>query len=318
MLIGNQTHQFDFVATPLTLPANVKLGYTHGICVDVDDNLFVFNQSQTAVLCFNAFGEYQHSWGEEFAHGAHGMRLVNEDYSQFLYLTDYEHHRVFKMTLRGGEIYRLGVPPRHDLYEQASQYKPTDVCVGPHGGLYVFDGYGKSYVHRYDRHGKYLSSFGGVGTKSGSLDCPHGGWVDTRRAEAELYVADRGHNRIAVFGLDGVYRREVRHPQMERPCGLYQYSDELYVPDLNGRLIVLDKNDAVTAVLGENAGVAATPGWPNVGPDKLVDGKFNSPHACCVNSKGDVWVAEWINTGRVVKLVRKSPEPSLVRTEPAK
>lgn len=317
MLIGTQTHQFEFNATPLRLPANLKLGYTHGICVDTDDNLYVFNQAQQAVLVFDPFGEYQRGWGEEFAHGAHGMRLTNEDYAQFLYLTDYEHHRVFKTTLRGGEVYRLSVPPRHDLYDGPGDYKPTDACVAPDGRLFVFDGYGKSLVHLYDRKGKYVSSFGGAGAKPGSLDCPHGGWVDTRRATPELYVADRGHGRIAVFDLDGQFKREVRHAQLERPCGMYQYSDELYVPDLNGRLVVLDRNDAVAAVLGDNPGISKQPGWPNLGADKLVTGKFNSPHACCVNSRGDVWVAEWVNTGRVVKLVRKSPEPSRVRTEPA-
>jgi len=34
-------------------------------------------------------------------------------------------------------------------------------------------------------------------------------------------------------------------------------------------------------------------------------GKFNSPHACRVDPKsGDLFVVEWISTGRVTKLKR--------------
>jgi len=33
--------------------------------------------------------------------------------------------------------------------------------VAPNGDLYVTDGYASDYVHRFDRDGKYLKSFGG-------------------------------------------------------------------------------------------------------------------------------------------------------------
>jgi hypothetical protein len=305
MLIGNDPYQFEVIDTFGHLPVNVKLGYTHGICVDTKDNVYVFNQSPTAVVLFDRHGAYQRSWGEEFRLGAHGMRLTDEEHHEFLYLTDYERHDVTKTSRRGEMQFRLKMPPRRDIYGSPSEFKPTDVCVAPNSDIYVFDGYGKPYVHVYDYVGKYKGSIGGPGKGEGQLDCPHGGWIDTRRVEPELYVADRGNSRIQVFSLEGKFRRIISDPAIKQPCGFYQFFDEMWVPDLQARLVLLDKHDKVAAVLGDNPEAPTTPGWPNI-QDKLVPGKFNSPHACCVDTYGDVYVAEWISTGRITKLVRKS------------
>ena len=317
MLIGNPSLLFEVNHHFGKLPPNVHPGYTHGVCVDNDDNVYVFNQATSAILLFNRYGEYQRSWGEEFQHGAHGMRLVDEQSHQFLYLTDYEKQVVVKMTLHGKEHLRLEVPPRKDIYAGPHEFKPTDVCVSPVGDIYVFDGYGKPYVHVYDHKAHYLMSIGGPGKGPGQFDCPHGGWIDTRRTPAELYVADRGNNRIQVFSLDGKFKRIISHPEIERPCGFYQYADELWVPDLNARVVVLDKDDKVAVVLGDNPEAPKTEGWPNI-HDKLQVGKFNSPHALCIDTRGDVYVVEWISSGRITKLTRKSDVPPLGQPKPGR
>ena len=314
LTIGTDPYQYEFQDFFLQLPANLKLGYTHGVCVDTKDNVYVFNQSPSAVLLFNRHGEFQRSWGDEFQHGAHGMRLTDEDYAEFLYLTDYETHSVTKSSLRGLQQFRLGLPPRHDLYNAPSEYKPTDCCVAPDGTIFVADGYGKPYVHKYNRQGKYLISFGGAGAAEGKFNCPHGLWVDTRRSDPELYVADRGNHRIQVFDLDGKFRRIIQHPQLPMPTGFYQYGPDLFVADLHAAVVVLDGKDEVAAVLGSDPEAPGRPGWPNV-PDTLQAGKFNSPHAIAIDTHGDLYVAEWISTGRVTKLIRKSPPPELMRPQ---
>jgi len=257
------------------------------------------------VLMFDPNGKFQRSWGGEFQRGAHGMFLDNEGHEEYLYLTDYEMPAVVKATTHGQVQWQQGVPPRPDIYKSNADFKPTDVAVSPTGDVYVFDGYGKSYVHVYDRHGRYQGSIGEPGKAEGQLDLPHGGWIDTRKTEPELYVADRGNNRIQVFTLDGKFKRIISGPDIKQPCDFYQSGDDLYVPDLQARLVVLDINDKVVAVLGDNPEAPQTPGWPNI-PDKLSPGKFNSCHACCVDSSGDVYVVEWISTGRILKLVRQT------------
>ena len=307
MLIGTDSLRFEVIENFGNLPDYVKLGYTHGVCVDIEDNVYVFNQGETAVLTFDRHGKFIRSWGSEFMHGAHGMRLTREGLNQYLYLTDHERHEVVKFTLRGIEQLRLGMPPRSDIYSSPNDFKPTDVCVAPTGDIYVCDGYGKPYIHIYGRHGKLKHTIGGPGSGEGQFNCPHGVWIDTRRPEPELYVADRGNNRIQVFSLAGDFKRIISHPELKQPCGFYQYKDELWIPDLQARLVVLDGHDKVVAVLGDNPEAPATAGWPNI-QDKLIPGKFNSPHACCVDAYGDVYVVEWISTGRITKLVRKSAD----------
>jgi hypothetical protein len=60
-------------------------------------------------------------------------------------------------------------------------YSPTNIAFHPtDGSFYVADGYGSSYVHRYDAKGGYLSTFGGRGSGEGQLNVPHGIITDTR------------------------------------------------------------------------------------------------------------------------------------------
>jgi len=65
-------------------------------------------------------------------------------------------------------------------------------------------------------------SIGGPGSGEGQFNCPQGGWIDTRRPDAELHVADRGNHRIQVFSLDGTFRRIITDPEILQPCGFYQ------------------------------------------------------------------------------------------------
>ena len=78
----------------------------------------------------------------------------------------------------------------------------------------------------------------------------------------------------------------------------------------NPHVVVMDANDKVVAVLGDNPEAPKTKGWPNI-QSTLTNGKFNSCHACCVDSNGDAYVVEWISTGRIIKLVRKSAIPEM-------
>ena len=39
-------------------------------------------------------------------------------------------------------------------------------------------------------------------------------------------------------------------------------------------------------------------------PDKWMDGQFVHPHDACFAPNGDIYVAEWVATGRITKLER--------------
>ena len=114
----------------------------------------------------------------------------------------------------------IGTPAESGLYDAERKFIPTDVAVAPNGDIYIADGYGQNWVHRYTAKGEYIASIGGFGHEPGKLRCPHGVSVDTRRGEPELYVADRANHRIQVFSLEGELRRIIDE-NMDLPCNFF-------------------------------------------------------------------------------------------------
>jgi hypothetical protein len=312
MILGTGSHRYEVNHNWAKLPAGKHFGYTHGVVCDKNDNVYIFHQPasnpannggwQDALVVFDRDGNFKTSWAPEYAKGAHGLYYSVENGTEYLYLTDYELRQCDKWTLDGKKVLAFPIPPKPEIY-MGQPYRPTDCCVAPNGDVYVFDGYGQPYVHCYDKNAKYKFSIGGPGKEAGQLSCPHAGNIDHRHGEPELYVADRGNNRIQVFTLDGKHKRFITEEQ-NMPCNFAYYKDEIYIPDLISRLTILDKNDKLIAHIGFGETMSKTPGWPNI-QDKLQPGVFSSPHQCRVDSRGDVYVVEWISTGRVTKLTRQ-------------
>jgi DNA-binding beta-propeller fold protein YncE len=311
MTLGGGTHTYEWQGDWARLPAGVKPGRTHGVVVDGRDNVYAFNTSKNAVMKFDRQGNYLGSWGEAFAEGAHGMYLSAEAGEEYLYLTDTVRHLVVKTTLDGREIHRLATPPLPEVYTSPEKYTPTDTAVAPNGDVYVCDGYGQSWIHRYDRNGKYMHSWGGQGSEPGKMQCPHGIWIDTRRNEPRVYVADRANVRIQIFTLDGEHGGFVEG-MFRAPCCFYEHKGDLVVPDLYGRVTILDENDRLITHLGDSPAFELPgspkekiPDWPNIPRERQKAGEFISPHGACVDSHGDIYVGEWVIDGRLTKLVRR-------------
>jgi len=206
-----------------------------------------------------------------------------------------------KTTLDGCEMLTLGVPDLPEVYGEDRKFVPTDVAVAPNGDIYVSDGYGQSWIHHYDKEGQRIRSWGGRGSEPGRLNCPHGISVDLRHGEPELYVADRGNRRIQVFSMDGVHKRFLDH-DMDMPCSFYFAGDEMFFPDLHSRVTIFDANDRLITHLGEDQQAYKQKGWPDLPSEYFRTGRFSSPHGVCVDSKGNVYVSEWIAVGRMTKL----------------
>ena len=303
VILGAGSHVYELIPQWGQLPEGVKYGYTHGVVIDSRNRVLVHNQSKDAVILFDEGGKFIKSWGADFEKGAHGMFLSKEGGVEYLCLADYVRHIVAKTTLDGERVWTLGFPEEAGVYQNAEQYRPTNVAVAPNGDFYVADGYGLSWVHHYDSKARYIRSWGGKCAEAGKLDCPHGIWVDTRGKEPILVVADRGNQRLQTFTLDGRHLGFVTD-ELRRPCHFDQYKDELYIPDLHGRVTIFGKDNRLITHLGDNPGVWDVKGWPNLPRSQWTDGRFISPHAACVDQRGDIYVAEWIAEGRVTKLRR--------------
>jgi len=93
------------------------------------------------------------------------------------------------------------------------------------------------------------------------------------------------------------------------PANVDRLGDLLLVPDLSARITLLDKDNKMIH-LGED------PAWrESVLKDKMamrrnptvwVSGKFVHPHDACFDPSGNIFVAEWVDTGRISKLRKVS------------
>jgi DNA-binding beta-propeller fold protein YncE len=299
--MGNANYDYEVVAGWAKTPESHKLGYTHGIVTDGLDQVYVFHTGTPSIFKFDRDGNFLSAFGDRFGEGAHGFYLHLEETGEYLYVTDIARGLMVKMTLNGEEVMTIGVPDLPEVYDAERKYMPTDVAVGPNGDIYIADGYGQSWIHVYTSAGERKKSWGGKGSDPGRFDCPHGISVDLRSGVPEIYVADRGNHRIQVFTPEGEFKRII-DKDMDLPCSFFFFEGKMYIPDLNSRVSIYDRNDRLCAHLGEDQQAYKQEGWPNLAKPYYRSDRFSSPHGVCVDSEGSIYVAEWIHDGRLTKL----------------
>ncbi len=306
--LGAGAHVYEWVPDWLRLPdGQAELGNTHGeVVVDRAGNLYINTDTEQAVMVFAPDGTHLRSWGAEFANGLHGMCLVEEDDGEFLYFVHFGRHEYVKATLTGEIVWRRGPPEASGKYASPEQFRPTSIAVAPDGGFFVADGYGEHWVHQFDADGTWVRALGGPGSEPGRFQTPHGVWVDTRGAQPVLVVADRENNRLQRFDMDGELLGVV-DGMLRRPCKIQQRGEYLVVPDLAGRVTILDGDDELVTHLGDNPdpGKRANNGVPR---EAWADGEFLAPHSAVWDADGNLYVMDWNRHGRVTMLRRIATE----------
>ena len=303
MQVGSGLYTYQWIEGWAKVPAGKQTGYTHGVVTDKNDNVYIFNQSEDAMMIFDADGNFISSWGKAFAAGAHGLVIHEEAGVEYLYLSDIELKAVVKTTLDGKELMRIGMPPHAPTQAAPEKYVPTWTTIGPNGDIYIADGYGLFYIHQYDKAGNYIRSWGGPGDSEGLMNCPHGITVVETNGTHEIYVADRGNVRLQVFTLAGKHKRSIT-ADMLHPDVVFEKNGVRYIPDLFSRVTLFDANDKLICHLGEYPEGKEVAGWPNVAQEELHAGKFSAPHSVWVDSQDDMYVVEWHDKGRITKLKR--------------
>lgn len=300
--LGGGAFRYRWVHDWGRLPDNKEIGNTHGcMVVDKQGRILVNTDTEQAVMIYSPDGKVVGSWGKEYRGGLHGMCLRVEDGQEVLYLAHTSRHEVLKATIDGKVLWTIGWPEASGIYAKEGEYNPTAITVAPDGRIYVGDGYGKSWVHVYDKERKYLKSFGGPGKDKGKFQTPHGIWIDTRGKDPLVLVCDRENSRLQWFTLDGEFVR-MMDQDLRRPCSVFALQDGAFaIADLAGRVSILDKNDKVVQQLGDTADpkLRAQNGVPR---SEWRDGMFFSPHSVCADSAGNLYVMDWNSLGRVSKL----------------
>ncbi|MEP6916183.1 MAG: hypothetical protein ABJC89_11080 [Acidobacteriota bacterium] len=321
-VLGSGAFTYEAIHDWGMLPATLKWGNTHGVVEDSQGNIYVHHtvhqtsDSADSMVVFDATGKFIRSWGKEFRGVAHGLHIRKEGRDEFLYLTvNATNPRltpqpemqavVVKATPKGEIVWKIQGPPDGDAYKPgadgaAKRYNPTNVAIAPNGDVYVGDGYGSYYVNQYNAKGEFIRTFGGKGADPGQLNEPHGIWVDTRGAAPLLVVADRRNNRLQRFTMDGAHIDFV--PGFRLPCHFHEHAGVVVIPDLHGRVTLIDKKNQVIEHLGDSN----AENWNNplrTQPrDAFIPGQFICPHGACFDHSGNIFVVEWVEVGRVTKL----------------
>ncbi len=311
-IYGKDAHTYEVIDNWAKRPSDKPWGNTHMVQEVADGRIFIHHTGPQSVHVYDPDGKFIEAWGD-MGGAAHGMDLRKEGNEEFLYFAPTGQSRILKTNLKGEKVYERGVPTEaknakdEPCYGEGKKYVPTFIAFAPgdDGDFYVADGYGSSYVHRYNIKGEYQSTFGGRGKADGELDCPHGILCDTRDpANPTILVADRSNHRLQWFTLDGKHLKTVTE-ELRDPCHFDQQGTDILIPDLNGRVTIFDKDNKLITHLGDNPDPAKRRNH-GVKKEDLTPGDFVTPHGAIWDKAGNIYVAEWLPYGRVTKLQKVS------------
>jgi len=214
--------------------------------------------------------------------------------------------QIVRLTLDGKIVLTLPATSIPDRYKTSQDGKLsvslTGIAVAPNGDIYVVDGYGRDFIHRFDKAGRYVDTFGGQGEPWNFQQC-HKIALDPRFKPARLLCTDRLHDRLIHLDLDG-HVLGVFAEGLRWPSALAVFKDEVAVAELGGRVTVLGLQGEVIASIGanENADEIKTNQVP---PEKWQPDVFYAPHGIAYEASGNLLVTEWNQWGRVVRLNRR-------------
>jgi hypothetical protein len=279
------------------------LGPTHGAVV-VDEEGNIYTSAKKGVVVFSPAGVVIHSFlGKDYS-DIHDMEIRQEADGEFIYGARNNDAEGIKFDCHTGEIVlKLGVPEESGL--KTVKFNPTAITVAPNGDIFVSNGYASNHIIKYDKNGKYLLYFGSKGNELKQFNTAHGMTLDTRYDPPRLLICDRNHEpkgRLLHYDLNGEFIAEVV-TGLGMPTSVAVHGDYVSVPDLHGRLVILDKSNTIISVLGHNSDPSTRVNF-NVPQDQWIEGVFNGTHGSYWDKDGNLYVQDWNVSGRIMKLVR--------------
>lgn len=307
--LGTGGWRFQVESGWAKVPPGVSLGPTHGgVGVDQAGNVYVSSDGPEGILVFDRNGKFLRGLAPELS-GIHGFIIREERGKEYIYAAHVKGNQAVKLGLDGKIEWKLGVPKESGFYDQPADakkkptaYRPTAIAVGPDGRIYVADGYGASVIHVYSPDRKYLKTIGTRGEADGQFKTCHGMVLDTRFGQPLLLIADRENRRLVHHDLEGRFVRVVAK-DLRRPCAMSLHGEYVAVAELEGRVVVLDKQGGIAATLGDNPDQKQWAAF-KLEPEHWRDGIFVAPHGIAFDPAGNLYVQDWNFAGRFTKLQR--------------
>jgi hypothetical protein len=283
-----------------TMPGGAQLGPCHGgAVIDKAGNIYVTTDTKRGIVIFSPQGKFLRAAGPTHIHG---LEIREENGVEYIYAARPTAHEVVKLKLDGEKVWSLNFPQEAGIHKDEKGFNPCAVTVAPDGSIFVADGYGSNYTLKFDKDRKFVKAFGGPGEAEGKFKTCHGIGLDTRQGKPLLFVCNRNNNRVEHWDLDGNFVRVIQK-DLRMPAAVHIRGDYAVIPELQGRVTVLDKSGAIVAQVGDNPNEKqrANFGLP---ADQWKDGICNSPHGASMDKDGDLIVSEWSQFGHLHKFTR--------------
>ncbi|MBS0261583.1 MAG: 6-bladed beta-propeller [Planctomycetes bacterium] len=280
-----------------------QIGPTHGSVV-IDKAGNIYTSADAGVFVFSPDGKVIRRFvGDQYSR-IHDMKIVAEADGEFIYGARNANAEGIKFNSESGQIVlKLPFPKESGL--DLKQFAPTAITVASNGDIFLSDGYASNHIFKFDKTGKYLKHFGTKGNEMQQFNTAHGMCLDTRYEPNRLLICDRNHEpkgRLLHYSLEGEFIGEVI-TGLGMPTSVAVHGDYVSVPDLKGRVVILDKTNTIMAVLGYNPDPAKGGNY-GIPQEQWVEGIFSGTHGSYWDKDGNLYVQDWNVSGRIIKLVR--------------
>jgi hypothetical protein len=348
------TLNFESVPNPLKLPPDLNFGEVAGVAVNSKGHVFVFSRGNVSgpsymaaaaqLLQFDASGKFvreiaKNLYAWSFAHavridkqdniwaidkGSDTIVKLNQDGHVEMvfgrkgeashYGTAPDAPSALGRILRSAGVAVTPTPATPPTHVDGVFGQPTDVAWDGEGNTYFSDGYINSRVGKANSRGEWVASWGSFGRGEGQFNTPHGVAVSPKQ---EVFVADRGNNRIQVFDTNGKFLRQFGVADVPVPADAKPAIGLLRLPATGARSAT-GFPDALCMTPGPNPVLFAVDLEPGrlyklsldgkvlgiYGKSGKQPGEFGWAHALACPSEDEVWVGELLNW-RVQKLVTR-------------
>ncbi len=279
------------------------IGSTHGGVV-VDSEGSIYTSADIGVFVFSPDGKMIRRFvGDDYAN-MHDIEVRKEADGEFIYAARNNNAEGIKFRADTGDIVlKLKFPEESGL--NLTKFNPTAITVAPNGDIFLADGYASNHIFKFDKTGKYLKHFGKKGNGLEEFNTAHGMTLDTRYDPPRLLICDRNHQpkgRLLHYDLEGNFVAEVV-TGLGMPTSVAIQGDYVSVPDLLGRVVILDKSNTIMSVLGYNP-VPEKGRAHGIKQEDWVEGIFSGTHGSYWDAEGNLYVQDWNVSGRIMKLVR--------------
>ncbi len=262
---------------------NGQFGAPMGITADTAGNIYVLDRQTSKIQKFTSNGVYIAQWGGVGNGNGrfNGPYDITSDSSNNLYVQDAQNDLIQKIGQNGSFINQWSLGPG-TLVNSFHFGIATDTL----GNVYATsDG---DYVKKFSPNGVYITRWGGNGTANGMFYNASGIAVDSAN---NVYVVDRGNNRVQKFTSNGVYVTQwggigSGNGQFTMPSDIaVDSANNVYVVDVNNRVQKFTSN-----------GVYITK-WGTSGTGS---GQFNIPFRITADLADNIYVTD-LNNHRVQK-----------------